>query len=180
MYLGSSPPTLDTLIITNQFNRQPDDYHYIIYDTGVGSYDPNDKIVNYGSALIYEHLNDYELKYTIRFQNTGTDTAFQVIIVDKIKGNLDPESIRIIVASHLYKWRYSENGIATFVFDNIMLPDSNVNEPASHGFVMLGLRPRQDIVVGDSVYNHAAIYFDYNEPVITSPSVLHIAALTSV
>jgi hypothetical protein len=53
-----------------------------------------------------------------------------------------------------------------------MLPDSNVNEPASHGFVKFRIKQRPYNPVGSVIYNSAAIYFDYNEPVITN-SVFH-------
>ncbi len=165
--------------VENEGDITPENNYYSIIDTIIGSYDPNDKIVNH-STLTPELSNSKELIYTIRFQNTGTDTAFQVIIVDSIIGNLDPSTIRIIGASHNYTWNYTGAGIATFVFDNILLPDSNVNEPGSHGFVTLALRPGKDLVVGDSIYNRAGIYFDFNEPVITNHANTRIATVTPV
>jgi hypothetical protein len=48
------------------------------------------------------------------------------------------------------------------------LPDSNVNEPLSHGFVHYRIKPKTNLVVGDTIKNFAAIYFDFNEPVITN------------
>jgi hypothetical protein len=62
-------------------------------------------------------------------------------------------------------------GIVRFVFENIMLPDSNVNEATSHGFVKFTIHPRSDVPLGTSIPNSAAIYFDFNEPVITNTSI---------
>ncbi len=163
----------------SQTDATPSDNYYTISDIIMGSYDPNDKIVNY-TSLTPENSNAQELVYTIRFQNTGTDTAFKVIVVDTIIGNLAPSSIRVLGASHDFTWEYTGQGIAAFTFDNILLPDSNVNEPASHGFVTLAVKANKDLAVGDSIYNRAGIYFDFNEPVITNKALTRIATVTSV
>jgi hypothetical protein len=63
-------------------------------------------------------------------------------------------------------------GVLRFIFNNIQLPDSNVNEPASHGLVQFRIRPRSPLVPGTLIENIANIYFDFNPPVITEPSVL--------
>ncbi|MBK8556455.1 MAG: DUF11 domain-containing protein [Lewinellaceae bacterium] len=134
-----------------------------------GSFDPNDK---QGFPLGYnaEHLirPGQSLEYLIRFQNTGTDTAFTVILRDTLSASLNPTSIRTGVASHPYTWSLSGQGILSFYFNNIALPDSNVNEPASHGFVSFTLEQQPDLALGTVINNSAAIYFDYNEPVITN------------
>lgn|GEM_PF-4399768 len=165
--------------VENNGDVSPENNYYKITDTIIGSYDPNDKIVNH-TNLTPEASRSNELIYTIRFQNTGTDTAFKVVIIDTITGNLEPGSIRIIGASHDFDWSFSGNGIATFIFDNILLPASNINEPGSHGFVTLALRPDKDLVIGDSIFNKAGIYFDFNEPVFTNTATTKIATATPV
>ncbi|MCB0596178.1 MAG: T9SS type A sorting domain-containing protein, partial [Phaeodactylibacter sp.] len=50
----------------------------------------------------------------------------------------------------------------------IMLPDSNVNEAASHGFVKFLISQRPGNPLGTRIENSAAIYFDFNAPVITN------------
>jgi hypothetical protein len=47
-----------------------------------------------------------------------------------------------------------------------------VNEPLSRGFVGFRIRPRLPLLPGTTIENIANIYFDFNEPVITEPSVL--------
>jgi hypothetical protein len=49
-----------------------------------------------------------------------------------------------------------------------MLPDSNTNEPQSHGYVKFKIKPQANLPVNTSIQNKAAIYFDYNDPVITN------------
>ncbi len=56
-----------------------------------------------------------------------------------------------------------------------MLPDSNVNEPLSHGFVKFRAKQRQTNTPGMVIKNRAGIYFDFNTPVITN-TVFHTLA----
>jgi Secretion system C-terminal sorting domain len=134
-----------------------------------GSFDPNDKQgIPFG--VLAEHYIPLQqpIEYLIRFQNTGTDTAFTVIIRDTLHAALDATSIRPLGSSHPYSFNLSGEGVAQFVFSNIMLPDSNVNEAASHGYVKFVIEPKPDTAEGVVTKNSAAIYFDFNEPVITN------------
>ncbi|MEZ4761013.1 MAG: T9SS type A sorting domain-containing protein [Flavobacteriales bacterium] len=135
-----------------------------------GSYDPNDKLSE--PANVYDLNTDGVIDYTIRFQNTGTDTAFNVLITDTLPAGLDPLTFTPTGASHPYTLSMEGAGILKFQFSNILLPDSNVNEPLSHGAVGFRIWPRQPFLPGDSLVNIANIYFDFNAPVITEPCVL--------
>lgn len=145
----------------------------------VGSYDPNDKLVT-PEALLPDYPTDTKLTYTIRFQNTGTFLAENVYITDTLTKDIDPASIEVIAASHDYQFFVSGNGILEFKFDNIMLPDSNSNEPASHGFIKFSARPKSGISTGQKIVNKAEIYFDYNEPIITDFAETVIRTTTTV
>jgi uncharacterized repeat protein (TIGR01451 family) len=139
-----------------------------------GSYDPNDKraFTSTGGTTAWLINEDEWIDYIIRFQNTGTDTAFNVIITDTLPGTLDPSSIIWGAASHAHSRALVGQGVLKFIFPNILLPDSNVNEPLSHGFVGFRIRPRLPLLPGDEIINIANIYFDFNPPIITEPSVL--------
>jgi len=136
----------------------------------VGAYDPNDKQVFNALDESIDGLaavEDTLLRYYIRFQNTGTDTAFNVVVRDTLDSDLDVATFRFIAASHDVVIEFYEEHIVHFVFNNILLPDSNVNEPLSHGFIEF------DIEVLDKgqleeVTNQAAIYFDFNPPIYTN------------
>ena len=65
-------------------------------------------------------------------------------------------------------FEFLPGGVAQFTFDNIMLPDSNINEAASHGFVSFKINQTVNNPVGSVIYNSAAIYFDFNAPIITN------------
>ncbi len=135
----------------------------------IGSYDPNDKQgypIGYGAAHYVRPGT--EIEYLIRFQNTGTDTAFTVRIIDTLSVWLDPASVKFGASSHLYRYDLCGEGIVHFIFEDIMLPDSNVNEAASHGFVKFKATPRSDALLESVIENTAAIYFDFNDPVITN------------
>lgn len=130
------------------------------------SFDPNDISVSPAGDVTSKHRS---LDYLIRFQNTGTDTAFKVVVVDTLDHRfLDIASLRLGAASHPYTFDLQGAGILSWTFDNIMLPDSNVNEAASHGFLKYRVELREDVNVGSAIDNRAAIYFDFNSPVITN------------
>ena len=151
--------------------------------TVTGSFDPNDKLATTSSGAsngTYLMDQDEWIDYTIRFQNTGTDTAFHVIITDTLPATLDPASLQIGAASHPFTWQLRADGTLKFWLLDILLPDSNVNEAASHGFVSFRIKPRLQVLPGTTIENIANIFFDFNEPVITEPSVLVAEFSTSV
>jgi uncharacterized repeat protein (TIGR01451 family) len=135
------------------------------------SFDPNDKLVTpqgYGAAGAVDINTDW-LTYTVRFQNTGTDTAFTVVIRDTLDADLDWTTLGIVASSHpLTAISVDENGLATFRFNQIYLPDSNVNELASHGFIKYRLAPVNGAADGTTITNTASVYFDLNAPVVTN------------
>lgn len=142
----------------------------------IGSWDPNDIRV-FPKGMGPDHLIDREteLEYHIRFQNTGTDTAFQVQILDTLPlPQLDLSSLKIGSSSHPFTWELSSTGIISFRFEGIALPDSSTNEMASHGFVRFKIHPQVDILPGTTIANRAAIYFDFNEAVITNTATVTI------
>ncbi|MBL0133095.1 MAG: hypothetical protein IPP79_03315 [Chitinophagaceae bacterium] len=109
--------------------------------------------------------------YTIRFQNTGNDTAFRVVLRDQLSIRLKPESFELVGSSHPCKVKIENGKDVSWTFENINLPDSSRNEAASHGYVSFRIRPVSGLNVLDTIRNFAAIYFDYNEPVITNTEV---------
>ena len=135
----------------------------------VGSYDPNDK-QGFPRGVTEEHFipKGTEIEYLIRFQNTGTDTAFTVRILDTLSQYLDLTTLRPGGGSHPYDFKMLGSGVAQFLFSNIMLPDSNTNQVASNGYVKFSIKPKADLPNNTAVENQAAIFFDFNAPVITN------------
>jgi uncharacterized repeat protein (TIGR01451 family) len=145
-----------------------------------GSYDPNDK-QGYPIGVGAEHRirPGQPIEYLIRFQNTGTDTAFTVVIRDSISAELDPGSLLPGASSHPYSWHLSPDGKVTFSFSNILLPDSTTNLEGSKGFVTFKINQKPDLPLGTQIFNEAGIYFDFNAPVITNQT-LHTLGLDLV
>lgn len=134
----------------------------------VGSYDPNDK-TGLPRGVGNQHLiaAGTAIEYLIRFQNTGTDTAFRVEIRDTLPPGLDLATLERGAASHPYRLNISGQGVLQVLFAPIVLPDSNVNFIGSQGFVKFRISTKKQLPAGTMLENRAAIYFDFNTPVLT-------------
>ncbi|MBW7468673.1 IPT/TIG domain-containing protein [Pontibacter aydingkolensis] len=137
----------------------------------IDSYDPNDKLVS-PIGLTEENYTPTgaALKYKIRFQNTGTDVAYRVVVVDTLSGHLDLSTLQLGSTSHSARFEVSGKGkpVLTWTFDNIMLPDSTTNEPGSHGYIQFSIKPKVDLAEKTAVENFADIFFDFNSPIRTN------------
>lgn len=135
----------------------------------VGSFDPNDKqglpkgVGDQGLILA-----NTDLEYLIRFQNTGTDTAFNIVVRDTLAFALDPSTVLPGASSADYAFEIQRSNILVFRFKNIRLVDSFTNEPLSHGYVRFKVSQRPDMPEGTPIHNKAGIYFDFNPPVLTN------------
>jgi uncharacterized repeat protein (TIGR01451 family) len=140
------------------------------------SYDPNDKNVArpefynsglFGSTEIETGVDDI-LTYTIRFQNTGTAPAQNVVVVDTLDSELDLSTFTLVSSSHAVELVNMGNGIMHFEFNGIWLPDSTSNEPLSHGQFTYRIRENAGNENMSEITNTAYIYFDWNAPIITN------------
>jgi len=151
--------------------------------TITNSFDPNDKLVH-PSGITDNHYidDDYPLSYTINFQNTGTDTAFTVVITDTISSVHNMSTFINGASSHPCELEITGNGILKWTFNDILLPDSTTNESESHGFVSYSIElfEMTEQQYGTEIENTAAIFFDFNPPVITNTTHLVFAELPIV
>ena len=147
----------------------------------VGAFDPNDKQVSPAGSGTEGFISpeEKEMQYHIRFQNTGNFPAQFVIIRDTIHPNLDLPSFRPMTHSHPYSLSVEEDSILVFSFDDIRLPDSASDMMGSQGHVSFLLSHSGTLVPGDQLRNSAAIYFDFNPPVLTNEVVNTIASPVS-
>ncbi|HNL38075.1 MAG TPA: T9SS type A sorting domain-containing protein, partial [Saprospiraceae bacterium] len=173
---------LNTPGLITAFPQNDDPGNYDEYCEQVtGSYDPNDKTaVPGGYSAEHTIRANEDLEYKIRFQNTGNDAAYRVVVVDTLSSLLDWSTLEPGVASHPYRLEIYPGGILNFVFDPITLPDSNSNEAGSHGFVCFRIAQQPDLPVGTVIENTAAIYFDNNDPIITNTAFQTIGKLEEV
>jgi uncharacterized repeat protein (TIGR01451 family) len=136
------------------------------------SFDPNDKSVSpIGDGANNRVDMDTELRYLIRFQNTGNDTAFTIVVTDTISPGLDISSLYVIATSHICWIEKIGGELMRFHFDDILLPDSNVNEPASHGYIYFRVKGSPNNLDPTVVTNKANIYFDFNPPIVTNTTL---------
>jgi len=129
----------------------------------VAAYDPNDKTVF--SKEVAPGTD--RLEYMIRFQNTGNDTAFRVVVRDTLESSLYASQLEMISASHPYQLNI-DGDLLTWEFNNILLPDSSVDLAGSQGYIRFSLGIDPTLGVGEVVENDAQIYFDYQQPVFTN------------
>ncbi|MBU0487812.1 MAG: hypothetical protein KKD31_07650, partial [Bacteroidetes bacterium] len=142
------------------------------------SYDPNDKSVSPTGITDNNYIMPGTvLDYLIRFQNTGSDTAYTVVVIDTLSNNLDVATIQWGVSSHPYHIDVSgyQQAVLKFTFGNINLPDSTTDELNSHGFVKFKIAPIDTLPLGTQINNAADIYFDYNSPIRTNTAQLIIS-----
>lgn len=130
----------------------------------VNSFDPNDKTCLQGETIAPSEVGNY-VHYMIRFENTGTFAAENIVVKDLI--DLDKFDIATLVplnSSHDFYTRINGNKVE-FVFENINL---DFNDATNDGYVLFKIKTKSTLVVGNSFSNNANIYFDYNFPITTN------------
>ena len=152
-----------------------------------GSFDPN-VVLAYpvrngnprdgGKIIRYE---DNTITYQIFFQNTGNAPANQVMVYDTVDTDLNLASMRNITATHEMKIQTNADGnVLIFKFDNINLVDSTSDYASSIGSVQFDVDLKPGLDLGTKIDNTAAIFFDFNSPVITNTNVLELTSATAV
>lgn len=181
MLLGTSLVCVDTISCS-----VPDDFpvnNWVnIFETVVGPYDPNYISVNPKGVGPEGYIlaSNPELEYEIHFQNTGTYPAQNVVLTDTIDPAVDLSSFQFLASSHNCSVSVDANRLMTFSFPNINLPDSTSDLLGSNGFVRFKFNQLPNLPVGTIITGTAAIYFDYNPPVITNMARNEIALPTGL
>lgn len=152
-------------------------YGYTYQACGVirNSYDPNEKIVTPTGAGP-DNLVDstVDLEYTLYFQNTGNDTAYQIRITDTLESYLNPATLVAGASSHPYIVELLGNNVLQFTFVNINLPDSGANYAGSNGFVKFRIKQKPGNSTGTVINNKVNIFFDFNPPIVTNTATVRI------
>lgn len=139
----------------------------------VGSFDPNDKTCLEGNIVGPEMIGQY-VHYVIRFENTGTYLAENIVVRDIINSSkFDINSLVPINSSHSFITRI-EGSKVEFIFENIQLPFDDAN---NDGYIAFKIKIKPTLVIGDTFTNNANIYFDYNYPIVTNTASTTIEAL---
>ena len=148
-------------------DETPDTNTYTLAQIVVNSLDPNEKQVMQGDKIFVDEINQY-LDYIIRFQNTGTESAINVRLLDILDEKLEVSTFLPISASHDYTVRLINGNEVEFLLNGINLPHQTANETESHGYIAFKIKPKSNVQVGDIITGNASIYFDYNAPILTN------------
>jgi uncharacterized repeat protein (TIGR01451 family) len=163
----------------------PDNNVATLFNTVTGSFDPN-------SVLAFPARNgnprdggsiwwniDHTITYQIFFQNTGNAPADFVMVRDTLDVALNVSTIRNMSASHDVDISLeNDNKVLVFKFPNIGLPDSTSDFAGSIGSVQFDIDLHPGLPPGTEISKQAAIYFDFNSPVITNNNLLKIVSNT--
>ncbi|MHC0445237.1 DUF7619 domain-containing protein [Flavobacterium sp. 3-218] len=152
-------------VSSSETDEKPLDNIFELNQTVVGSYDPNDKTCLEGNVIKPELIGKY-VHYLIRFENTGTYKAENVVIKDVIDlSKFDISSLVPTSASHSYTTKISDSNKVEFIFEKIDLPFDDAN---NDGYIAFKIKTLPTLQIGDSFANEANIYFDYNFPILTN------------
>jgi Leucine-rich repeat (LRR) protein len=154
----------------------PSDNTFSLQQTAVNSYDPNDKTCVEGSTIAPSMVGKY-VHYVIRFENTGTADALNIVVRDVIDTTkYDISSLIAQTGSAPFTTRIINTNQVEFIFENINLP---FNEGNNTGYVAFKIKTKAALVVGDTFSNTANIYFDYNLPIVTNTYTTTVATLVA-
>ncbi len=160
-----------TATVTGATDETPDNNVMVLAQTVVNSYDPNDKTCLEGTILDPDDVGKY-LHYLIRFENEGTANAINIGVTDVIDTTkLDIESFVPLKSSHSYSTTITNGNEIEFTFNNINLPFDDAN---NDGYVLFKIQSKDNLVEGDEIVNSAAIYFDFNFPIITEDEIVTV------
>lgn len=169
-YIGQEFPIDITLTLEDDEGTEYYNNTWTLYPIVVCAYDPNDKYAE-DDGYSDEHfvLAEDEIEYRIRFQNTGNFPATDVVIKDTLDiEKLDLNTFYPVFGSHSFMTCVQPDGAVEFVFNEIMLPDSAMDEPGSQGYVVYRIKSFPETAPGEVINNTAHIFFDLNPAVVTN------------
>jgi Leucine-rich repeat (LRR) protein len=160
--------------IVGATDETPTDNVFSLNQTVVNSYDPNDKTCLEGTTITPSMVGNY-VHYVIRFENTGTFAAQNVVIKDMIDTTkFDISSLIPQSSSHPFVTKITNTNKVEFIFENINLPFDDAN---NDGYVAFKIKTKPTLVLGNTFTNTAGIYFDYNFPIVTNTTTTTVATL---
>lgn len=153
-----------------------EDNTFSLVRTVVNSFDPNDKTCLEGATITPDKVGEY-VHYMIRFENTGTANAQNIVVKDLIDTTkFDIATLVPVDGSHSFVTRITNTNQVEFIFENIQLPFDNDN---NDGYVAFKIKTKPTLATGSSFSNTASIYFDYNFPIVTNTATTTIQALAN-
>jgi Leucine-rich repeat (LRR) protein len=162
------------LTISGGADETPVDNVSTVSQTVVNSFDPNDKTCLEGNTISPDMIGKY-VHYIIRFENTGSANAQNIVVKDMIDtSKFDVATLIPLSGSHPFITKITNTNKVEFIFENINLPFDNAS---NDGYVAFKIKTKPTLVVGDTFSNTANIYFDYNFPIVTNTATTAIQLL---
>ena len=169
---GDDELTYAATITPTVSDETPNDNMQTFIQTVVNSFDPNDKTCLEGNEITEDKVGAY-VHYLIRFENTGTASAVNVVIRDDIDATtLDISSLKTLDGSHDFTTRIDGQKVE-FIFENINLP---FDDATNDGYVLFKIKTKSTLVTNDTFMNKAEIYFDFNAPITTNEETTLVSA----
>ena len=157
-------------------DERPIDNLSTLKQTVVNALDPNDKTCLEGTEVSPSIVGEY-VHYIIRFENTGSANAQNIVVKDMIDtSKYDISSLMPLSGSASFVTRITNTNKVEFIFEDINLPFDDTH---NDGYVAFKIKTKPTLVVGDTFSNTAAIYFDYNFPITTNTATTSIQTLGS-
>lgn len=143
------------------------------------SFDPNDLTIRPHGELKPRFIDRGELLYgLIRFQNTGTDTAYDIVVdleLDMTSYHLDGFFISDASATHIISELLPQKNLIRFTMSDIKLPHEAIDSVGSNGFIRFQLPVDPALPDWSRLEQTAQIYFDFNPPIVTNTEFQTIA-----
>ena len=113
-----------------------------------------------------------QLEYTVHFENTGTDTAYNIYVMDTLSDYLDPSTFRMVSTSvpemYISKMKDAANHtIMKLDFPGINLLDSSYHNLCNAMFIYT-IKTKAGLPDCTHIISRAGIYFDYNSVCMTN------------
>ena len=174
---GGDLLTFTGTVIGTATDAMPADNVMVFDQTVVNSYDPNDKTCLEGETITPAMVGEY-VHYMIRFENTGTASALNVVVKDEIDlSQFDISTLIPLGGSHDYYTRVRDGNVVEFIHENINL---DFNNATNDGYVLFKIKTLSTLLEGDTFDNLAEIYFDFNAPIITNTETVTVMNTASI
>lgn len=174
---GGAILNFEAIISPTVADETPEDNTMLLQQTVVNSFDPNDIRCLEGETITTDEVGEY-VHYMIRFENTGTASAVNVVVANEIDVNkFDISTLRPVSSSHEMVTNIKNGNEVEFIFENINLP---FDDATNDGYIVFKIKTRYWLQEGHTFDNTADIYFDFNPPITTNTAITTIANPLSV
>ena len=108
-----------------------------------------------------------DIEYTINFQNTGSDTVFNMYILNELDESLNVETLIPGPSSHDYTLSIEEDRRLRIELSNIQLPGANDSALESKGFVKFRISQNPNVALGTQIRSSSLLFFDDQNGIAT-------------